>query len=179
MGFPCFQFSSNSWTHGFSAPTAKDRQGVIPAARAEQEWRRQGVLFFSSSHAAGIAHAQQLGRSQSGSQDFAKVSINPRLARAAAITSACLAFGLACVSGAASSARTIELCVAYTGRSRVTVIVSIVPSLHDSTELVGRKGTAIRRRMVALVSPRLEFSANVARGHHPRAPSAPFASTHH
>jgi hypothetical protein len=42
----------------------------MPAARAEQEWRRQGVLFFFSSHAAGIAHAQQLGRSQSGSQRF-------------------------------------------------------------------------------------------------------------
>ena len=40
------------------------------------------------------------------------------------------------------------------GRSRVTVIVSTVPSLHDSTELVGRKETATRRRTAAAVSPR-------------------------
>jgi len=46
MGFPCFQFSSNLSAHRFPARTAIDRQGVIPAACAELEWRRQGALFF-------------------------------------------------------------------------------------------------------------------------------------
>ena len=73
-----------------------------------------------------------------GFSDFAKVSTNPRLARAVAIASACFAFGSACASRAASSARTVELSGADTGKSSVTVIVCTIHPLDyaPSTDVV-------------------------------------------
>jgi hypothetical protein len=104
------------------------------------------VLFFLVRTHPELRTLSNWGVLNRGLGDFAKVSTSPRLARAVAIASACLPSDRLAHHEPPRARVQLELSGAHTGRSMASVIVSTVPSLHDSTWLVGRKGTAIRRQ---------------------------------